>query len=387
MLVNIPTGSGSGYLKSGSVYLRARVDVVQTAAGATSWKFSGPSGLGGASSLINRMVISCGGTQVSMINAYNRFTDAVVLHATTRDYIEDLRELEYRGVEKINTAADAGNLTAYVTIPILAPIFNSANHVPLFLMNSPISVEITTESVTKAFTAATTAVTNYTISEASICYETIDVSDPYKMAMKERLMATGGVFSMDLNDTYNLEIAATNPLDYNIGLSLSSLKGVLLTYVNNANLTITTSEKDFIFNGLTDLKLYVDNRLINSNLIDSDNVAFAEMNKCLGRLYDKDTSSMLAATNNINNGGGLRNNYTTNAFLAGINTSTVSDYNLTSSGVPCQQLSIHAENNNGAGGNVKWQVNTAFVASTMYAFILYDSVVSIDGMGVVSVRR
>lgn len=391
ILFNIPTGMSQGYLKSGTLYLRCKIVVTQANGAGVTWNFAGgntaQSPFGGASSIIDRLVVSCGGVQVSVINNYNHWRNMMMAHGATVDYaITDSRELEYTGVTKVNTLANVDNRTVYVSIPILAPVFNASNHIPAFLLNSPISIELTTAPVASAFQTATNAITAYDVSEASLVYDMINVSEEYKQAMMMRLAQSGGAYSMELNDVYNIAVAHQNPLDFNVGLSLSSLKAVCGTYLSNASLGANLAQqKLYNCNGLSDFKLYADNRLINSVIIDNDSVTFAELNKALGRLGDYNISSILQGLNPAD-GTSVRNNYTTDAFMMGVSCQTISDFNFSVTGIPCQQLTVHTENNNTDAVN-KWQSAGVAVASTLFLFIFYDSILTIGADGVVSLRR
>ena len=73
-LFQIPTG-GLGFIKSGSMYVRGKLNVGQTGAAGVSWAFGGQGNTntydyGSASMLINRINIQLGSTNVSYAN-YN----------------------------------------------------------------------------------------------------------------------------------------------------------------------------------------------------------------------------------------------------------------------------------------------------------------------------
>lgn len=403
MLFNLPTGPGTGYIKSGSVYLRCKLVVaqVQTAAN-TNWSFAGQgvttstlgtSAPGGGSSLIDRLVVSIGGVQCSVLNNYNSWRNYLIPHATSTSFFYDLMQMEYAGCYKTTGTATGTlteldvNKTVYLAIPILAPIFNSESSIPTFLLNGgPISIEISTAAINNAFYAVNTAITSYTISDASIVYESIEVSEEFKNAMRQKVAADGS-YNIHLEDCYNLSFASSLVTDYNIGLSLSSLKSVLwteqLTDNNSANLA---KLKYYMPNGLSDAKIYVDNQLVNNVTIDNDAVAYIEMNRALSRIYDYTTCSNMNYQAKVTEGTNKRTGYSDAAFLGGVSTSVVSDWNFTSSGVPCNQLTIHLEHNN--TDPAKWGVSTAYAsASVVYVTVMYDSVCSIDANGMITMRK
>lgn len=402
MLFNLPTGPGTGYIKSGSMYLRCKITVVQLQTTAGTWCFAGQGKTtaqnsqfapGGASSIIDRMVVSVGGIQCSVINNYNSWRNYFIPHATSPAFFTDLSQMEWAGIGKafstLTTELDV-NKNVYACIPILAPIFNSESSIPTFLLNGgPISIEINTAAVNNAFYTTTAPITSYTISEASIVYESIEVGEDFKNAMRQKV-ATDGFYNIHLEDLYNLSIATSATVDYNIGLSLSSLKAVCWTeqaIANNTASTTSIAAKYYMPNGLSDAKIYVDNQLINNVAIDNDNVAYIEMNRALGRIYDYTTcSNMQYISSTADNNTNKKSAYCDAAFLGGVSTSVVSDWNFTSSGVPCNQLTVHLEHNN--TDPTKWGVNTAFAsAAVLYLTVMYDSVCSIDANGMVTMRK
>jgi hypothetical protein len=398
MLFNLPTGPGTGYIKSGSVYLRCKVQVTITGGAGVTWAFAGQGSTttqsttaqGGASSLIDRMIVSVGGVQASVINNYNHWRNAVVPHATTYSYFYDLQQMEYAGALKTATTDVDTNKIIYVAIPILAPIFNADSSIPTFLLNGgPISVEIATATANSAFYAVTAVggVSNYTISEASLVYESIEVSEEFKNAMRQKVASEGG-YNIHLEDIYNLSIATSTVVDYNIGLSLSSLKGVCWTeQLTDNNSASLAKPKWYTPNALSDAKVYVDNQLVNNVVIDNDAVAYIEMNRALGRITDSSLGSYITASTTMTTLTNKRSSYCDANFLGGVSTSVVSDWGFTSSGVPCNQLTLHLEHVTTADIG-KWGLATAnSAAAVVYVFVMYDSILNIDPLGAVSIRK
>lgn len=398
MLFNLPTGPGTGYIKSGSMYLRCKIQVTIAGAPNVKWAFAGQgstssqstSAQGGASSIIDRMIVSIGGVQASVINSYNTWRNAVVPHATTYSYFYDLQQMEYAGALKTVTDDVDSNKIVYVAIPILAPVFNADSSIPTFLLNGgPISVEIATAPTNSAFYAetATAGVSGYTVSEASLVYESIEVSEEFKNAMRQKVASEGG-YNVHIEDIYNLSIATSQVVDYNIGLSLSSLKGVCWTEQLTDNNSATLAKRKYYTpNALSDAKVYVDNQLVNNVVIDNDAIAYIEMNRALGRITDSNLGSYITATTTVATQTNKRSSYCDANFLGGVSTSVVSDWGFTSSGVPCNQLTLHLEH--AATSDVgKWGIAiTNSSAAVVYVFVMYDSILNIDPLGVVSIRK
>jgi hypothetical protein len=395
ILFSIPCGALS-FLKPNSMYLRCKVEVAQVVAAGNTWGFAGNSltssnSWGGASSLINRINVMLPGGSIMTYNNYNHFRNAVLPHALTTSYIyNDLRQLEYVGVNKLNTtAATALSRQAYVSIPLFIPLFCNANQAfPLLLLpnGSNITLEILTETVNNAIYATTTAVTGYTISEASLVYETIDV--PY--SFKEGLLASkaGQQFLMHVNDYWSVgPVSTTQSVRYAIGCGLSSLKGVVATEQLANDISATTNKKKYASNALSRFNVMVDGQYITIGNIDNDAVSYAEMNRALGRLNDPNMQSFLEVIATSTAETGLRNTYSDYNFLIGATCQVVDDWGF-NSGIPASNVMIELDHSPATDAAVRWQNSTAYAASNLYVWLLNDTTVAIDvGSGNVTIRK
>ena len=221
-------------------------------------------------------------------------------------------------------------------------------------------------------------------------YESIEVSQEFKNAMIQKV-ASEGFYNVHLEDVYNLNLANQQVLDYNIGLSLSSLKAVCWTEQLQAGTASSTGIKYFTPNGLTDAKIYIDNQLVNNVTIDNEAVAYTEMNRALGRIFDSNISSaMFSVVTALATTKNKRTSYCDASFLGGVSTAVVSDWGFTSTGVPCNQLTVLLEHIAPAAtaDPIKWGTNTtASSSASVFVSVLYDSVLSIDVNGAVSIRK
>jgi len=422
LLFNIAGGMSCGSIKQGSVYLKCTITVAipstTTAdtllwAGGQPYTASAPTAsatatstvnnqIAGASSIIDRMVVNLNGVQASILQNYNKYRDMAIAHATTQNFVADLLQLEFAGMKKQFALGSAVNYVMDVAIPIFNPVFNSSICLPLYLLNN-LTVEITTSTIANALKMVKTAdgtdptssdyPTSYTVSNAQLVWEEIQLSNEFKQAMRDKLLSSGGAYKMPIEDVYSLSVGVptSSVTDYVVGLSLSSLKAVLWTEILSANTNSIGLGNSYFYNGLSDAKLYVDNQLVNNVLIDSDTVAFAEMNKAIGRLNDYNISSVIANTTNIDVGTATkRNNYLSDVFLGGISTTSISDFGFSKTGRPCSQVQLHLEHYTTTASTYasKWQGGVASTApTTLYIWFLYDSTILIDGMGNVAVSR
>ena len=393
MLFQIPTGSGQGYLKSGSAYLKCTITVTATGVANNYWAFANGlnasggqainAGLGGgsASSIINRMNVSCGGVLMNSIQNYNVLHDVILNHCTSREYkLSDSAIFEGSGQQFSMAASDlASSKTGVFCIPIMVPCMNDEQSLPLFLMNSPIVIEILFNSLAQSIVSingtAGVAVSEYTVSTASIVYENLNVSSDFEMAVKMKLQQ-GAVWSMSTDDFYNLSVAPTATLNYNIGLNLSSVKGILWTALRTP---VAGEYSGYIDDTQTDAKLYLDGRLINQfTALGSYSQMYMEFQRAIGGMFDYVTTScnygLVPATTDTH--GAITVSYGTyqNAtYCGGIACNRSSDGGFAFTGTPCQTINFTRD----AGAT----------PGTVYLMVMYSQMLMIDASGAVSIVR
>ena len=399
MLFNLPTG-GYSFIKSNSMYLRFKLVVQQDhqAAGSgvepAEWGFAGQGSTdaqnyGGASSLINRISCSMGGQTLTWGN-YNTFMNAVVKgHCSSAEYTTtDLRQAEFAGVMRLNDTSDEKNRTVYVAIPLWIPCFCSSQNFPALLLNSPISIEILTESLNKALYSKQKDITNYEITDASIVYETLDVSREFKDAMLAS--KAGGFYSTHLSNYLSVgPNASTASMRMQVGVGFSSLKSILFTEaVSNP---AVSDKKYFTSNGLSNYTILQDNFPVSVPNITDDAVAFLEVNRALQKINDSNLTSSINIIDNTR-ATNLRSTYADYNFLGGASTQVISDYNFSSLGTECSSITLELDHARGADGAVRWQTaaahNAGGVAHSVHVFLLHDTILSVNvSDGTVQVRN
>jgi hypothetical protein len=393
MLFQIPTGSGQGYLKSGSAYLKCTITFTQAANAANISGFQGglsvgaptafataSNGGGSASAIINRMNVSCGGVLMNSIQNYNVLHDVILNHCTSTAYRDnDSAMMEFTGLQ-LNGVAANSSLT--VCIPIMVPCMNDEQSLPLFLLNSPIVIEVLFNSAINAVAYFTSAIAEYTVSAASIVYENLNVSSDFEMAVKMKLQQ-GAVWSMSTDDFYNLSLANLGVINYNIGLNLSSVKGVMWTTLATR---VAGEYTGYTGDAQLDAKLYLDGRLINQfgDLTDLSQ-QYIEFQRTIGSMYDYVTNSVITRRmaigavdlNNPNLGtvlpatiGGY---YTSTAYCGGIACNRSSDSGFAFTGTPCQTINFTRRSTG--------------VVGTLYLMVMYSQMLMIDASGSVSIVR
>ena len=387
MLFQIPTGSGQGYLKSGSAYLKCKIGFTKGAVGAATMVFQGGVsvtgavgvlGGGSASSVINRMNVSCGGVLMNSIQNYNILHDIILNHCTSTAYRTNdsaLMEFTGRSLTTLGVAADVAPLN--VCIPIMVPCMNDEQSLPLFLLNSPIVIEVLFNSVGASLGSTGSFITEFTVSSASIVYENLNVSSDFEMAVKMKLQQ-GAVWSMSTDDFYNLSVANSATVNYNIGLNLSSVKGVLWTV---KKVYVANELQPYFNDTQTDAKLYLDGRLINQfGSLGTIPQQYIEFQRAVGSMYDYVTSSVntnyvpTAAEIIFTEGTETFGKYANEVYVGGIACNRSSDSGFMFSGTPCQTINLTRDSAGSAG-------------STLYIMVMYSQMLMIDASGSVSIVR
>jgi len=388
LMFQIPTGSGTGYLRSGSAYMKCRITFTQALNAANMIAFQGglaavasnPAvvanaslGGGSASAIISRLNVSIGGVLVNSIMNYKVLHDVILNHCTSQAYKQnDSGIMEFTG-KALSSVIANGFLD--VCIPLMAPCINDEQAFPLFLVNSPLVIEILLNSVNEAIAYTTTAVTEYKVSNASIIYEAIIPSADFEMAVKTRLQS-GSMWSMSTDDYYNLSLANDDHINYNIGLNLSSVKGVLWTF----SVTPVAGEyHPYSSDNQTDAKLYLDGRLINQfTALDTIPQQYMEFQRTIGALYDYVTTSnnfgllpLVSNTNVVT--ATLHGSYPTTTYCGGISCNRSNDSSFSFTGTPCQTINLTRTCDGTAG--------------TLYIMVLYSQMIMIDSSGSVSIMR
>ena len=370
-IFQLPTGAGTGFIKPNSMYFA--FDVAATG-GAGTWNWQGPTR--SASSLINRLTVQIGSTNVEQINNYNILHDQLLLHTANYSYFNtDSNIIE--GTASAAYVGPATGVTASYSVPLISSLFSNEKAVPTFLFQGPITLLLdyssllnTIQDGTVAFTA-----TNYTISNARIVYETIAVDESYKQGVKA-MLAEGRLFQMNLVSYMNLQVALQDNVNYTIGANLSSIKGILYSAAagSGANASVAVAAGSFasgrpMYNVVNsaqtcqqNFRLYLDGRLVNQlQNLNSKNVVFSEMNRTVSNMFDTNSTSVDAV------------NYLNATFVGGINTNRFNE-RMAMCGSPAQNLNFIYEATGSAGGN-------------LYVNLIYDQVLVCDALGSCSMVR
>ena len=240
-IVRINTSNGAGFAVSGSFYLLFKLAVTQAA---NTWGFAGS--IPDASALINRLTVSQS-LPIEVIQNYNKYVTNIVkpyaTHSTninqecvlsggmgSNNFAANVYTSTSSGLtvaQNTNfgyTSTDGSTATLTFAVPIVSGLLNSSSmtYIPLELINQNIDLQIDWATINDAFFAATTAVTNYSISQLSLVYETVQVSEEYVNEVR-KMMAGGKLWSMPIQTCISTQVADASSISYNFSVNCSSV--------------------------------------------------------------------------------------------------------------------------------------------------------------------
>lgn len=321
--------SANGYIKPGSMYLKARISVLGIGANpAANSCVAWGNGVRNASSIIDRWTVNCS-SMLESINYYgSSYVPTLLLHASNESYVRsDDAILEgtkrpaaqifvnAANVENVNQLLDVEAAHPFgpvamdgtfaqvidVCIPIYSNLFNNEIGYPLCLLQQNTIIQLDLSTVGKAFyTSAAGIIGDYKVSNAFLVYDLIQPSAEFIMMEKQK-MAQGQLFQMPfvsaLSSTYQ-KAGMSNTVNW--GCGLSSL--LALTYtcqvapgvVNDpkyfqSDSTLTLATGGALPNG--NFRLFLDSVQKNSVIQDTIGCAYSEMQKCFGILGDVSRTS------------------------------------------------------------------------------------------------
>lgn len=369
----LPANMGSGMLVSGSAYIKFTVSVTQ--ATAYAWAFKQ---YGSASSVVNRMTLLSSGAIAEQILNYNKLYSALLLHASNPAFAQGDDKINQQSFGGLNAGAlGTAAQTATVCIPVLLGSFNSKQHLPLFLMNSA-QLNVDLDTVVNSITQASgDALTEYTVSAATLVFEQLNPDHAFEMGVKQMLGSR--LFQMPISTFYNIRTAQTGAVTQNIGLNCSSLRSILWTTVP---VETQRNAHQFTDANQTSCRIYLDGQLSFAGNLSDVSSQFLEMNRALNTMWDSDRVSCAPLAYQAVNADGdsvtispvgiTRGLYSDGAYLGGISTAKSSESGFSMSGVPVNSAVVEFV---GAAGG------------TFYIFCAVQQILTLDQQGTCSLIR
>jgi len=341
----LPANLGSGFLASGSAYIKMTVNVTQAVA--NSWAFRQ---YGSAHSCFLRMSALLSGSLAEQIQNYNKTMSSLMLHTTNASFIandDSLAQDTMKGA--FNTA---GSLT--VCVPVNLGLFNSKCHLPLFLL-SACQLQVDLDSVAQALTAGSAdAISEYSISQASLVFTQLVPDSVYEQGVKQMLASR--VYQIPINTWYNIKLANAAAITQNIGLNSSSVKGVFWNVVRGNG---ARNSGAFTSDTQASAYLYLDGQLVSNSNLATAPEQFLEMNRALNVMSDTVRTSWApsaaagvtgtAVAADFTVGPCTRSLYAAGAYLGGLSCSRTDQAGFSFSGSPVNTAVLQVANAGNAG--------------------------------------
>ena len=313
LLWQIPPTAGA--ISRETMYLRCRVTATCAAVptyadAANTLTFKGPGVLGAGVksdgtatagafipslsngfSWIQRLTLyGTGSAVIDQMNYVNGTMDMLLAHNTSATYLQTEAQA-LLGIARPWDQAGAGN-NAYVDLCLPLPLScfnNSAQDFPLYLCKNPLTLQLDLSSFARAITSgATTGASDYTVSNAYLCYEVLEV--PHSLIEAERSAVQGGhPFVMPLQSWLNVQVPKSVLSSYTLGLNASSLRSVFVQIMDAASYASATQinyargadDSSANWGSGVNAQIYLDGNVKNSSIFDNPSQQFIQLKQAL----------------------------------------------------------------------------------------------------------
>lgn len=371
ILFQLPANMGSGFFVSGSGYIKLTVAVTQAVANSYSFKQSGS-----GSSIFQRVSAILSGQQAESIQMYNKLYNNLLLHATSQLYCDSDAAI-HEGAFTVHTTP-----TVTVCLPIALGCLNASQHLPLFLLSSA-SLQFDTENLLNAITQlSANAVSAYEVRDASICFEQLVPEPAFEQGIKAMLASR--VYQMKIDTWMNSRYSHQASNTQSIGLNSSSVRAIMWGSVPAA---VQNESGNQLASDQSSCQVFADGSLVHNSRLNCSTAAltaesYAEMQRCLGLLFDVSRTSTAASSNAAGNVGQMvtaaltRDTYFDRAFLGGLSLSkeTLDSGSYAFVGTPVQNAVI------------QW-AGTAIAGGEFFVFVALQQILTIDLNGGVNLIR
>jgi len=350
-------------------------------------------------------------------NAWSIY-DNLLTHSTSNDWLQhDATLMLGAGTVYQQAAAGSTSSAAYTFALPLLGLLGSQQSLPLYLLNGTLQIQINWQpAVASVYQSGATIVplnapltyaggagstlaqvgvaliepgwTGFSITNVQCVYDKVTPESAFVDKVRHDMMSGAKyVFSYTNYATTSVNTSSAGQYNLNYGLNVSSLRGVVMTQYNTANLSGVgvAAGAGSISNGMNQFQIALDGRLISSLALNSQtdaSLVFAELQKTFGRIYDASitdpvinfsTQAIVAFGANYSGG-----TFLTQLFAAGASAQRVNE-GLAFQGSPCSIL--NAMFTVAAAGTV------AFQATTCFFLLIADFQLLIDSTGSVEIVR
>lgn len=349
-ILQVPCGASAGYMAN--PYLRMTIQLKGVKAGLKKdgvYHFKGAAKA--ATAVINRYATFVNSQMVDNLQNAWALYDTLLLHSTSQPWLQNDGALMLSADTDYKLAADrtVDDLPPiHVCVPLLG-LLGSQSAFPLFLVNGTLQIQVDFQSTIAAFlnADANVAVTGVEFSEVQLVYDKISCEQAFVDSVRADMMRGNKfVFGYTNYQLTSVSNAASSSATFNYGLNVSSLRGVVMAQYETANIATAAKASPSIGNDLTVFQVSLDGRQISNishNVSLRPAVAFAELQKCMGRLFDASISE-LSGDREVSVGAAVANYaseqpYNTARFAIGASAQRINE-GLAFSGTPCSVASI-----------------------------------------------
>ena len=371
-IIQLPLGNSAGFISN--PYIRFTVTLANAGAVATS-SFSWKGASGCATACINSIQTYVNSTQIDNQNSVDMLYDTLLSHSSSNDWLTHDGQV-LLGSNLLYLTGAATSFTATYCVPLLG-LLGSQQSFCAFLCNGVLQIQIQWNSLARmyGYTTADPAWTSATFSDIQFVYDRISPEQAFVDSVRSS-MSSGQKFVYSYSNFQTVPVAlSAGQNQQNVGLNVSSLRGVVCNQVLTADLSATNAFGYSVPNGLSQFLISLDGRLINSNQLTylysqgaavvapkhQQAVVFAEMQRSLGRIFDASLTDLSTAST-----------YNTSNFAVGVSAQRINE-SLAFSGSPVSIVSL--------------QTTVTAGSYTLYAHFMSDFQLLIDSSGSVEICR
>jgi len=328
--------------------------------------------LANAYSIINRSTVFVSGVAADQINLTNDVMNMLLAHSTNRDWLigDGANMLAVAQIGLPQATGTNTNLYWDVVLPLPHSMFNSERDFPLYLLgpSQPVSLQVDLAPVTRAFKLATSGVTtatNYTVTQAFLSFEAVDLDAAFVDSMRARHKSSPFVLPQLSYNVTQMPISAL--ANFTMGINASSVRAAYIlpfsasSYSSDPTVAFAynrASPNDVAITATagnytgTSFNVYLDGRQVSSLDLNNPAATFAALKQALNGSITNHTSASIAS----------REAYKQCYYALGQDLCIFNDESCVMGGSPCSQISLVLTNNTS---------NTSFLATVI---ISYDSI-------------
>ena len=301
-IIQVPCGASAGYMANPYIrftatLLGAKASLKNTGA----YSFKGTSKA--ATACLNRYSTFVNSQQVDNLQNAWALYDLLFAHSTSRPWLDNDGALMVQAgvVNTLSADRTADNVPAvHVCMPLLG-LLGSQSAMPLFLINGTLQIQLDWQSSIAAVVQgdANAVFNGLSITNVQLVYDKISCEQAFVDSVRADMMKGNKfVFGYTNYQLTSLANAAGGQATFNYGLNVSSLRGIVMTQYATGGLTTQATALNSFGNGLTNFQVSLDGRQISNvshNVTTQPAVSFAELQKCMGRLFDASISEQSGA--------------------------------------------------------------------------------------------